>query len=221
MLLPISFLLATSAVLLVSDVAPSAGAVPSHPLPSVASKPGLATIDTARSVVRWRGTKFGGRGAHAGALRVRQGVLRYDRGKAEIDGGFIELDMRSLAVTDMPLAETDASRKLTTHLMAADFFDVTRYPSARFEIDRVRHHGGNLARLDGRLTMRGVTRPFGFEATIWSFEPTRLHATARATLDRQQWGIAYRGSRLTNDLVDDTIHLEFDIVAQVAAGGAR
>lgn len=221
MSLPVCLLLVVAAVLPVPIEAPPLFSRSSRSLAETVGKPGLATIDTVRSVVRWRGTKFGGRGAHAGALRVRQGVLRYDRGKAEIDGGFIELDMRSLAITDMPLAENDARKKLATHLMAADFFDVTRYPSARFEIDRVRHHGGNLARLDGRLTMRGVTRPFGFEATIWSFEPTRLHATARATLDRQHWGIAYRGSRLTNDLVDDTIHLEFDIVAQVAAGGAR
>jgi hypothetical protein len=55
---------------------------------------------------------------------------------------------------------------------------------------------------------------------VWSFEPTRLHATARATLDRMQWGVAFRGSRLTNDLVDDMIHLEFDLVAQVRNGEA-
>ncbi|GAB1342052.1 YceI family protein [Gemmatimonas sp.] len=219
--LSVILLLVVGTVLHVPDDAPSERRWSVLPPPVSAPKPGLAAIDTAQSVVRWRGTKFGGRGAHAGTLRVRQGELQYDRGKAEIERGFIELDMRSLAVTDMPLAETDARRKLAAHLLAADFFDVARFPSARFEIDRVRHHGGNLARLDGRLIMRGVTRPFGFEATIWSFEPTRLHATARATLDRQQWAIAYRGSRLTNDLVDDTIHLEFDIVARVVAGGAR
>lgn len=221
MSLPVCLLLVAAAVVRVPVDARSIHAGSAFALPVAIAKPGLAAIDTAHSVVRWRGTKFGGRGAHAGTLRVRQGELRYDGGKAEIDGGYIELDMRSLAVTDMPLAETDARRKLAAHLLAADFFDVARFPSARFEIDRVRHHGGNLVRLDGRLTMRGGTRPFGFEATIWSFEPTRLHATARATLDRQQWGVAFRGSRLTNDLVDDTIHLEFDIVARVVAGGVR
>ena len=67
------------------------------------------------------------------------------------------------------------------------------------------------------FTLRGVTRPFAFDATVWSFEPTRLHATARATLDRMQWGVAFRGSRITNDLVDDIIHLEFDILARVGS----
>jgi len=178
---------------------------------------GNALVDTSASVVRWRGTKFGGRGAHAGTVRLRGGALDYDTRKAELRGGVFELDMRSIAVTDMPLGESEARRKLTTHLLAADFFDVQSYPTARFTARRVTTRGGNLARLEGQLTLRGVTRPFAFDATVWSFEPTRLHATARATLDRMQWGVAFRGSRLTNDLVDDTIHLEFDILARVGS----
>jgi polyisoprenoid-binding protein YceI len=177
---------------------------------------GNAVVDTAQSVVRWRGTKFGGRGAHAGTVRLRGGALDYDARRAELRGGVFELDMRSIAVTDMPLGESEARRKLTTHLLAADFFDVQRHSTARFEVQRVTTRGGNLARLEGQLTLRGVTRPFAFDATVWSFEPTRLHATARATLDRMQWGVAFRGSRITNDLVDDLIHLEFDILARVS-----
>lgn len=182
-------------------------------------KPSAAAVDTSRSVVRWRGTKFGGRGAHAGIVRVRQGTLQYNSAKAEVTGGRIELDMRSIAVTDMPLSERSARAKLVNHLLAADFFDVARYPSAAFDIQRVRHHSGNLARLEGQLTLRGVTRPFALEATIWSFEPMQLHATARATIDRMQWGIAFRGSRITNDLVDDQISLEFDVTARVTEQG--
>ncbi|MCU0617171.1 MAG: YceI family protein [Gemmatimonadaceae bacterium] len=201
-----------------SAIPVSATATPAASGPTAAN--GNATVDSAQSVVRWRGTKFGGRGAHAGTVRVRSGVLDYDVRRAELRGGTIELDMRSIAVTDMPLGEASARRKLTTHLLAADFFDVARYPTARYTVQRVTMRGGNLARLEGALTLRGVTRPFAFEATVWSFEPTRLHATARATLDRMQWGVAFRGSRLTNDLVDDMIHLEFDLVAQVRNGEA-
>nr|MCU0634572.1 hypothetical protein [Gemmatimonadaceae bacterium] len=39
-------------------------------VPDRHASPGVAMVDTARSVVRWRGTKFGGRGAHAGLVRV-------------------------------------------------------------------------------------------------------------------------------------------------------
>lgn len=177
-------------------------------------------VDTAASVVRWRGTKFGGRGAHAGLVRLRNGTLDYDARRAELRSARFDLDMRSIAITDMPLAETSARRKLLTHLLAADFFDVANYPTARFDVRRVTSRGGNLVRLDGNLTLRGVTRAFGMDATVWSYEPTRLHATARATLDRMKWGVAFRGSRVTNDLVDDIIHLEFDIIARAAVSEA-
>lgn len=195
---------------------------PSFTLPHHAAfEPGAAVVDTSQSIVRWRGTKFGGRGAHAGVVRVREGLLAWDARRGTLSGGSIELDMRSIAVTDMPLAESEARRKLVRHLLAAEFFDVQRHPTARFVIDRASIRGGNLLRLDGRLTLRGVTKPFGLNATLWSFEPARLHATARATLNRMEWGVAFRGSRLTNDLVDDDIHLEFDIVARMpGASGA-
>lgn len=207
------------AVLTVLFVSPSAGG--RCETVSSATDPGIAIVDTSRSVVRWRGTKFGGRGAHAGSIRVKHGRLEYDAGKAELRGGVIEIDMRSIAVTDMPLSESTARRKLTTHLLAADFFDVARFQTARYAFDRATVRGGNLVRLDGQLTLRGVTRPLSIDATVWSFEPTALHATARATIDRRLWGVTFRGSRLTNDLVDDAIQLEFDVVAHVAsAGGA-
>ncbi len=183
---------------------------------TVADADAGAFVDTAESVVRWRGTKFGGRGAHAGVVRLKGGTLDYNARRAELRSARFDIDMRSIAITDMPLAETSARHKLLTHLLAADFFDVTNHPTAAFEVRRVTSRGGNLVRLDGELTLRGVTRAFGMDATVWSYEPTRLHATARATLDRMQWGVAFRGSRLTNDLVDDLIHLEFDIVARVA-----
>jgi polyisoprenoid-binding protein YceI len=184
-------------------------------LPAAPSRTTAAVVvDTAHSVVRWRGTKFGGRGAHAGIVRVRSGTLDYDAQRAVLRGGVIELDMRSIAVTDMPLAEQTARGRLLRHLLAEEFFDVARFPVARFTINRASARGGNLLRLDGQLTLRGVTLPFGLEATVWSFEPTQLQATARASIDRMRWGVAFRGSRLTNDLVDDEIHLEVDIVAR-------
>jgi polyisoprenoid-binding protein YceI len=186
-----------------------------HTLPASPSRPATAVVvDTAHSVVRWRGTKFGGRSAHAGVVRVRSGTLDYDAQRAVLRGGVIEMDMRSIAVTDMPLAEQTARGRLLRHLLAEDFFDVAHFPVARFTINRVSARGGNLLRLDGLLTLRGITLPFGLEATVWSFEPTQLQATARASIDRMRWGVAFRGSRLTNDLVDDEIQLEVDIVAR-------
>jgi hypothetical protein len=57
-------------------------------------------------------------------------------------------------------------------------------------------------------------KPVTFDMTLWSYEPTALRATARLTINRMLWGVAFRGSRLTNDLVDDDVQLELDITAR-------
>ncbi len=171
-----------------------------------------AFVDTSASEVRWKGTKFRGRGAHAGRIDVKQGWLTLDG--MQLSAGRFELDMRSIRITDIPVEDSVPRRELRDHLLSEDFFAVSRYPTAIFVLDRARHQGAYRYQLDGRLTLRGVTRPFTFDATLWSFEPSRLHATATATLNRKDWGVAFRGSIIANNLVDDDIQLEFDIVAR-------
>ncbi len=171
-----------------------------------------AHVDTSATEIRWKGTKFGGRGAHAGTLRVRSGWL--DVRGMQLRSGRILLDMRSIAVTDMPRSETVPRRKLLEHLLGDKFFAVTRFPSAEFIIDRAEPLVANVFRVNGRLTLRGVTKPVTFDMTLWSYEPTALRATARFTFNRMHWGVAFRGSRLTNDLVDDDIQLEIDVTAR-------
>ena len=184
-------------------------------LPPSSSNGDTARVDTAATEVRWKGTKFGGRGAHAGTLRVRSGWI--DVRGMQLRSGRILLDMRSIAVTDMPRSEMVPRRKLLEHLVGEEFFAVTRFPTAEFLIDRAEHLGANVFRVNGRLTLRGVTKPVTFDMTLWSYEPTALRATARLTFNRMNWGVAFRGSRVTNDLVDDDVELEIDITARGSA----
>lgn len=174
-----------------------------------------ALVDTAATEIRWKGTKFGKRGAHSGTLRVRGGWI--DVRGMQLRGGRILLDMRSISVTDMPRSEAVPRRKLLEHLLGEAFFAVSRYPAAEFVIDRSEHLGANVFRVNGRLTLRGITKPVTFDMTLWSYEPTALRATARLTINRMFWGVAFRGSRFTNDLVDDDVQLELDITARGSA----
>ncbi len=135
----------------------------------------------------------------------------------QLRAGRILLDMLSIAMTDMPRSERVPSRKVTDHMIGEESFAVTRVPTAEFTIDRSEHVGANLFRVNGPLTLRGVTKPVTFDMTLWRYEPTALRATARLTIDRMQWGVAFRGSRLTNDLVDDDVQLELDITARQGA----
>src|SRR6476661_6948252 len=58
-------------------------------------------LDTGRSVVRWKGTKFRGRGKHEGTLLLTSGFVSMCR--TTVCGGRFVLDMRSIAVTDIPV----------------------------------------------------------------------------------------------------------------------
>ncbi len=171
-------------------------------------------VDTLRSLVRWKGTKFWGLGKHEGLVRVDSGELYVHNG--EVTGGAFVIDMRSIEVTDIPKSDPVPRRRLRDHLMSEDFFAVAAYPTARFVLADVTRRQGRAYSITGNLTLRGRTHPITFEAEISVLSLQALEATATFSIDRQRWGVAYRGSRLTNDLVDDDIYLDLLLVAETA-----
>jgi polyisoprenoid-binding protein YceI len=52
------------------------------------------------------------------------------------------------------------------HLRGPDFFDVGRYPEARFESTRIEHIEGGHYRLAGNLTIKDETREVEFEGCV-------------------------------------------------------
>ena len=168
-------------------------------------------VDTARSVIRWKGTKFWGLGKHEGIVRLASGSLHV-AGDA-IVGGMFAIDMNTIEVTDIPKSDPIPRRRLRNHLMHDDFFAVATYPTARFTLTDVRRGQADVHHITGDLTLRGQTHPVTFDAEIPRLSERAVEASARFRINRQRWGVAYRGSRLTNDLVDDTIHLELMLIA--------
>jgi polyisoprenoid-binding protein YceI len=67
------------------------------------------------------------------------------------------------------------------------FFDVARFPTAHFVSTGFRQVAGKV-RVDGQLTLRGVTRPISLDLT---FAPTTQGATldASGTLNRLDYGV--------------------------------
>jgi polyisoprenoid-binding protein YceI len=92
---------------------------------------------------------------------------------------------------------------LTTHdpkrdadLRSDHFFDVARYPQITFDSDRVRTTGPQRFAIDGRLTMRGVTRPITFDARATGVRSDangkrRVHYDAVGTFRRSDYGMTY------------------------------
>lgn len=175
-------------------------------------------VDTARSTVRWRGTKIGG--SHEGVVRLAGGELRLREGR--VTGGAFTVDMRTIAVTDIPPHEVEARRQLRSHLAHEEFFAVDRFPSARFVLARVEAGDDGRFRVSGELTLRDSTHRIAFAATAPVLRDDEVRARAAFSIDRQRWGVDFDGrtSMLREAIVNDVIRLELVLVARRAACGA-
>jgi polyisoprenoid-binding protein YceI len=142
--------------------------------------PGLYLIDTAHSTVSARAHHLGlatvtGRFTEfAGAITVDPDIAR-SRVDAEIVAASIETGN----------AQRDA------HLRSPDFLDIERYPTLRFEADRVERGGAGWV-LPGRLTLAGTTRPVQLDLNYLGTGPdpwggTRAAFTATTELRRQDF----------------------------------
>lgn len=162
------------------------------------------SIDPSASIVRWRGTKFAGRGKHEGTVRLSSGHI--DLCDGALVGGRFTVDMASIEVTDIPASDPVPRARLRTHLLSDDFFAAERFPTATFEIGRVEPISADSVRITGALTLRGVTEGIAFGARVTASADS-VRADARFSIDRQRWGVAYRGSGPADELVDDAVSL--------------
>lgn len=94
--------------------------------------------------------------------------------------------------------------KLTNHLKSADFFDVKRYPKARFESTRIVDKEDGTVEISGDLTMLDNTISVTFPATVNAEGDLKLEAKFK--LDRTQWGMDY-GTDSVEKMVELTIKI--------------
>jgi polyisoprenoid-binding protein YceI len=178
---------------------------------------GSFQIDVEKSIVKWTGSNLGN--SHSGTLRFGQGTLELQQGQLQ-DGRF-QIDMKSLACDDIQDAATN--QMLIQHLSSDDFFDVMKYPVAKFQVTTVEAlppgtAGSPNYEVTGRLTLRGVTDQVRFPAMVGQPDPETIAGQAHLELDRTRWDIRYGSGKffafLGKHLVNDLVHLHLIIVAR-------
>ncbi|MBX9597294.1 MAG: YceI family protein [Burkholderiales bacterium] len=108
--------------------------------------------------------------------------------------------------------------KLDEHLKSGMFFDVKKYPTAKFIGDKVTNIKGKQFDLGGQLTVHGVTKPVTLHVTQNTLAPNPMNDiqsagfSATATIKRSDFGIANYVPA-----VSDEINLNIEIEAQLAA----
>jgi len=163
-----------------------------------------------QSTVTWTGSKV--TGTHTGGIKVADGKLTSD-GK-NILGGSFDIDMTSITVTD--LTDAKSNQNLVGHLKSDDFFSSAKYPKATLVVKKATPAGQGKYVVSGDLTIKGITHPIQFPATI-QHVGNQIKAQADVTVDRTKYDIKYGSGSFFDDLGDKAISNEFVLnVALVA-----
>jgi len=169
----------------------------------------------AESAITWTGRNDNG--AHWGRLQATAGELRH-AGNGELVGS-CSLDMRSISNVDLEGSELQPV--LEDHLKSDDFFFASLFPTATFQLQRMRPIPNAPAtlpnyRIEGELQLRGLARPLELEAHLRNVAEGRLALLAHFDLDRTAWGAVYGSARFFQHLgyhvVHDLISLDVRLV---------
>jgi polyisoprenoid-binding protein YceI len=142
---------------------------------------------------------------------------------AEFDGTIAldEADVtRSRVDVEIAVASINTrDEKRDAHLRSADFFDADTFPTISFRSTRVEPAGPDRLRVNGDLTIRGVTRPVvldvevnGRGSTPWGGEVIGYEASTR--ISRKDFGLTWNVALETGGvLVGDEVKISLDVEA--------
>lgn len=105
------------------------------------------------------------------------------------------------------------------HLRSADFLDATNHPDITFKSKSVKKAGNNMYRIEGELTIRGVTKPVMLQAKYNGqvkdpYGNTRAGFKATTTINRFDFGVKWNafletGALIVSEDVDIVLNVEF------------
>lgn len=170
------------------------------------------------STIEWLGTKP--TGTHFGTLAIKEGALYVKEGK--LLGGEFVMDMNSIVVLDID--DPKMNENLVGHLKSADFFLVDSFPTATFKFATVTPLESSTEvegevdpthRIEGNLTIRGITRKVNFPAKIKIDEQGISAKTPQFVINRTEWNVNYGSKSIFANLKDNFIHDEMGIAITI------
>ncbi len=161
-------------------------------------------VDMNTSAVNWIGTKLTGR--HNGTIKMKNANLKV-KGSQLVGGEFV-LDMASITCLDL---EGENKKKLEEHLKSEDFFDVAKYPEAKFVITGIKEEktDSTTHRIEGNLTIKDITKNISFGAKVDVSNPKAPKAYANFNINRKDWKVMYEGKK--DDLIRDEVNFTIDL----------
>ncbi|WP_411550296.1 YceI family protein [Legionella maceachernii] len=118
--------------------------------------PETLTLDTKHSYVLWR-VEHLGFSTQAGKWYISNGTVTLDKDNPQTSKVEVVIDLANVT-TGIP--------ELDKHLQGPLFFDVTKYPKATFVSKKVNVLSENTAKVEGLLTLHGVTKLVTLDVTL-------------------------------------------------------
>lgn len=173
-------------------------------------------VSSEAGVINWRGFKTNVDWGHDGTIQVKEGSFQVEGN--ELVGGSFVIDMESMDTKDYEKTEEDYG-KLMGHLMSDDFFSVSTYPTATFEITNVmaNPNGETSHIVKGNLTMKDATNNIEIPANVNVTDNAVEFSTPQFSIDRKKWNVMFASTGIEgvakDQLIDDFILLSVDLTA--------
>jgi polyisoprenoid-binding protein YceI len=144
---------------------------------------GTFGADLTASSVEWKGVMLGIK-EHTGNVSLSNAEVTITNGA--VTGGTFTVDLSTINTTDSAYDAESTPEKLVGHLSSPDFFNVSEFPTATFEIT-----GMNGLDVTGNLTVRGITH----EETVKNVEINTVgdvfNIKGILTFDRKKYDVAF------------------------------
>jgi polyisoprenoid-binding protein YceI len=160
---------------------------------------GVWTIDPAH-------TQLGFSIRHLGIANIR-GMFQQVEGAATVNGDSAEISVNA----QMASVSTGNSYR-DGHLQAGDFFDVENHPTMTFRSTGIELSGDDAGKLNGELTIRGITQPVSLDVTFHGIAPSPVDQTGHAgfeatgSISRSAFGVTFGAP-----MISDEVRLALDV----------
>lgn len=169
-------------------------------------------VDTKKSKVIWTGSKIGGR--HEGTVKIKSGTVTLKNGY--LASAEIIVDMNSIECTD--LKDKNLNQKLVGHLKSADFFEVDKYPEAKFVITKPDRRLNQDYMVVGKLTVKDKTSEVKIPTTlVFEKDNKSFMTTVSFVFDRTKHDIKYGSEKFFKNIGDKAIYDEVDVLIELHA----
>ncbi len=135
--------------------------------------------------------------------KTHKGSFKQFAGKIDLAPNSIP-DSRVSIDIDTASVEAD-DPQLTGHLKTPDFFDVAKFPKAKFVSTKIEPGTGSTFNVTGNLDLHGVTKSITFPANIQASADS-VSVDADFAINRKDFGIVYAGK--ADDLIRDNVVLK-------------